>query len=102
MSAPGCAPREVIRDYWLAALKLYAAGRAADDVRAQAANPETVRARAAYGVTEEEGRARALAVADCIDRLSAAGLTPAECWYLAGMDRLHGPFPGATAEATAA
>jgi len=93
MSAPGCAPREVIRDYWLAALNYLAIGRTAAELRAQAADPEMTRGLALMcGITEDEERAQVLAVADRLDGLTAAGLTPESAYSLAGLDDVLGPY----------
>jgi hypothetical protein len=72
---PGCGcpchrPSGATRDYWTAALKFYATGRTAANLRA---------------------------TADATGQLTAAGLTPVKCWYLSGLDQFHGPFPGAVA-----
>jgi hypothetical protein len=88
-------PTLVIRDYWLAALKYFALGRTANDLRDEAADPEWVRGMALEGgITEEQERAQLLAVADRIADLKAEGLTPVKCWYLSGLDQFLGPFPG--------
>jgi hypothetical protein len=88
-------PTLVIRDFELTARKYYALGCTAEDLRADAADPEWVR-RAALdaGITEEQERAQLLAVADLIPGIAAEHLTPVDCWYLSGLDQFLGPFPG--------
>jgi hypothetical protein len=76
------------------AMAWYAIGRTARGRRALAGIPVAVKAHADLcGVTPEEMRADLLAVADGIDMITAEGLTRADCWYLAGLDQFHGPFP---------
>ena len=88
-------PTLVIRDHWLAALKYFALGRTAGDLRDEAADPEWVRGMALEGgITEDQERAQMLAIADAIDALAATTLTPVKCWYLSGLDQFLGPFPG--------
>ena len=60
-------PAPAAADYWTTALKFYATGRTAEELRA---------------------------IARAIEELAAAGLTPVRCWYLAGLDQFYGPFPG--------
>jgi hypothetical protein len=90
--APGTtAP--VIRDVWLAALKLYGTGRTAEAQRDMADDPAWV-AGLAYidGVPPDEERAQDLAVAGAIGQLEAAGLTPEQAYFLASLDRDLGPY----------
>jgi hypothetical protein len=88
-------PTLVIRDFWLAALKYFAVGTTAEDLRQQAADPEWVRGMALEGgITQEQERAQLLAVAHCLDSLAATTLTPVDCWNLSGLDQFLGPFPG--------
>jgi hypothetical protein len=88
-------PTLVIRDFWLAALKYYALGSTAGDLRADAADPEWVRSASLdAGITEEQERAQLLAVAHCLDSIAATGLSPVKCWYLSGLDQFLGAFPG--------
>lgn len=90
--APRRSP-QVTRDYWTAALKFYATGRTAGGLRAMAADPEMTRGLALLsGVTEDEERAQVLAIADAIDALAAAGLTPEQAYFLAGLDKVLGPY----------
>lgn len=81
-------PPEAVTDTWLAALRYYAIGRTAGDLRDQAA-----------ARTGERERAQMLAVAGRMDDLAAEGLTPVDCWYLGSLDQFLGPYPG-TLEAT--
>jgi hypothetical protein len=91
-------PALVIRDHWMAALKYFALGRTAGDLRAEAADPEWVRGMAAEGgITEEQERSQVLAIADAVDALAVTTLTPVKCWYLSGLDQFLGPFPGTAA-----
>jgi hypothetical protein len=77
------------------AMAWYAVGRTAAGRRALAGIPTAVADYAAlYGTTPEQMRADLLAVADGIDAIAAEGLTRVQCWYLAGLDQFHGPFPG--------
>jgi hypothetical protein len=89
---------EKINDYWTAALKFYATGRTAEGLRAMAADEEMTRGLALLsGITPEEEREQVLGIASAIDALAAEGLTPEKCYFLAGLDRLLGPYPGAAA-----
>jgi hypothetical protein len=95
-------PPAVIRDYWMAALKFCATGRTAESLRVMAADPVMTEGLALLsGITEDEEREQVLKIAGAIDELTAAGLTPVKCWYLAGLDQFLGPFPGADAEVAA-
>lgn len=83
-----------VTDCWTAALKFYATGRTAGNVRAQADTPEWV-AGLAYidGITPEAERYAMLSLADCMDAIVRAGLTPEQAYNLAGLDRVLGvPF----------
>jgi hypothetical protein len=96
-------PPAVIRDYWMAALKFCATGRTAESLRIMAADPVMTEGLALLsGITEDEEREQVLKIADAIDELTAAGLTPVKCWYLAGLDQFLGPFPGEDAGSAAA
>jgi len=96
-------PPAVITDYWTAAIKFYATGRTAEGLRAMAADDEMTRGLAVLsGITEDEEREQVLKIADAIDKLTAEGLTPVKCWYLAGLDQFLGPFPGEDAGSAAA
>lgn len=94
--ACGCAchhPVSAARDHWLAALKFYATGRTPRALRAMAASPEMTRGLALLsGVTEDEERAAMLAIAEAIDELAAAGLTPEQAYFLASLDKVLGPY----------
>lgn len=83
-----------ITDYWMAALKFRATGRTSRALRTMAANEELTRGLALLsGITEDEERAQTLGIADAIDVLEAHGLTPENCYFLAGLDRIFGcPF----------
>lgn len=86
-------PPLVIRDHWMAALKLYATGATAEDFRAEADSPARVKGLALLcGITQEQERAQALAIAGAIDNYAAAGLTPEQAYSLAGLDRELGPY----------
>jgi hypothetical protein len=86
-------PTLVIRDYWMAALKLYGCGRTATAQRAEARDPAWV-AGLAYidGVTAGQERAEMLWTARAIEELAAAGLTPEQAYCLASLDRDLGPY----------
>lgn len=76
------------------AMAWYAVGRTAQGRRALAAEPMVVESYARlHGTTPREMRAELLAVADGIDAIVTEGLTRAQCWYLAGLDQFHGPYP---------
>jgi hypothetical protein len=80
------------------AMAWYAVGRTAAGRRALAGDPLVVESYARlYGMSAEEMRADLLAVADGIDKITAEGLTRVDCWYLAGLDQFHGPFPAPAA-----
>jgi hypothetical protein len=80
-------------DHWLAALKYYGTGRTAGDLRAEAADPAWV-AGLAYidGIAPGEERARMLGTARAVEELAAAGLSPEQAYFLAGLDRDLGPY----------
>lgn len=87
-----------ITGYWTAALKLYAVGRNADTMRAIAADPVLTRGFALiYGITEDEEREQELGIADAIDALAAEGLTREQAYFLAGLDKVLGPYLGTAA-----
>lgn len=93
-------PREPqrITDYWTAGLKFYATGRNSATLRAIAADPVLTRGFALLsGITEDEERAQALGIADAIDALAAEGLTREQAYFLAGLDKVLGPYPGTAA-----
>jgi len=93
-AAPVTAPGAV-RDHWMAALKFHAIGRTAAHLRVMAADPEMTRGLALLsGITEDEEQAQTLAVADAIDSLTAEGLTPEQAYFLSGLDKVFGPYPG--------
>jgi hypothetical protein len=84
-----------ITDYWTAGLKLYAIGRNAGTMRAIAADPVLTRGFAlVYGITEDEEKAQELGIADAIDQLAEAGMTRKQAYFLAGLDKDLGPYPG--------
>jgi hypothetical protein len=85
---------ELISDYWMAALKFRATGRTSRALRVMAADDEMTRGLALMsGVTQDEERAQVTGIADAIDVLEAHGLTPEDCYNLAGLDKLFGrPF----------
>jgi hypothetical protein len=87
-------PPQPINDYWMAALKFYATGRTSRALRVMAADPEMTKGLALLsGVTEDEEREQITGIADAIDILEAHGLTPEDCYNLAGLDKLLGrPF----------
>jgi hypothetical protein len=88
-------PPEKITDYWTAGLKFYATGRRSATLRAIAADPVLTRGFALLaGITEDEERAQALGIADAIDAIAAEGMTREQAYFLAGLDRILGPYPG--------
>jgi hypothetical protein len=86
---------DVITDYWLAALKLYADNCTAEELRAMADDPIVTTGLALLsGITPEQHREQDLRLARCIDSYVAKGMTRAGAWDLAGLDREFGPYPG--------
>lgn len=84
-----------ITDYWTAGLKFYATGRTAEALRLMAANREMTEGLALLsGVTPEEEREQMLGIASAIDALKAEGLTREQAYFLAGLDKDFGPYPG--------
>lgn len=85
---------QVISDYWMAALKFYATGRTSRALRAMAADDEMTRGLALMcNITPEQEREEITGIADAIDSLAAAGLTPEQAYSLAGLEELLGrPF----------
>jgi hypothetical protein len=78
------------------AVKFYATGRTAGELRAQAANPWLVRDRAKHaGVSPRFIRDEMLAIADGIEEVAATGLTPELAYFALGLDLVLGRFPGA-------
>lgn len=104
---PAAPTPEQVTDYWTDALKYHATGRTAGNIREQAGNPGWV-AGLAYidGITPEAERYAMITTADCMDALTAAGITPGQAYGLAGLDRILGvPFadftPALLSEGTA-
>jgi hypothetical protein len=79
-----------------AALGFLATGMTAEIVRAHARDALYVsRTARAAGIPAQEAYTEMLAIADAIENLAEVhGLTRQKAYFLAGMDKQHGPYPG--------
>jgi hypothetical protein len=76
-------------------MKFLATGRTAEGLRAKVADPMILEGMAILaGVQIPVMRQEMLALADGIDLIAAEGLTPGQCYFLLGLDRVLGPFAG--------
>jgi len=78
-----------------AALRFLATGMTAEGVRAHAADAFYVSLTARIaGVTPQEAYTELLAIAGAIASLENHHLSPQYAYFLAGMDKQYGPYPG--------
>lgn len=76
-----------------AAMEFLASGRAAEGLRAKAADPlATAQIAALAGISPGDARDQMLAVSAVIELIEDEGMTREQCYFPLGLDKTLGPF----------